>query len=202
MMQVGVLASGSGSNFQALVEGLAGSQAHVAVLVGNVAGSKVFERARALEVPTVLMEHGRWPTREAFDRALVAELQSRGVDLVCLAGYMRLVTPTFLRAFPRGVINVHPALLPSFKGLHGARQALQAGVRVSGCTVHLVDEGTDTGPIIAQAAVPVLPTDDEAALSARIRAQEHRLFPLVVRAIADGRVKVERGAVTLQEWVG
>jgi phosphoribosylglycinamide formyltransferase-1 len=202
MMQVGVLASGSGSNFQALVEGLAGSNARVAVMVGNVAGARVFERAQALNVPTVLLEHGRWPTREAFDQALVAELQSRGVDLVCLAGYMRLVTPTFLRAFPRGVINVHPALLPSFKGLHGARQALQAGVRVTGCTVHLVDEGTDTGPIIAQAAVPVLPTDDEASLGARIQQQEHRLFPLVVRAIADGTVTIERGAVTLQEWVG
>jgi phosphoribosylglycinamide formyltransferase-1 len=202
MMQVGVLASGSGSNFQALVEGLVGSQAQVCVMIGNVAGARVFDRAASLGVPTLLMEHGKWPTREAFDSALVAELKSRGVDLVCLAGYMRLVTPTFLRAFPRGVINVHPALLPSFKGLHGARQALTAGVRLTGCTVHLVDEGTDTGPIIAQAAVPVLPADDEASLSARIQQQEHRLFPLVVRAIAEGRVRVERGVVTLQEWVG
>jgi phosphoribosylglycinamide formyltransferase-1 len=115
---------------------------------------------------------------------------------------MRLVTPVFLRAFPGRVVNVHPALLPSFPGLHGVRQALNAGVRVAGCTVHFVDEGTDTGPIIAQAAVPILPGDDELALAARVQVQEHRLFPLVVRAIARGDVRLEGRAVRLKEWIG
>jgi phosphoribosylglycinamide formyltransferase 1 len=203
MMQVGVLASGSGSNFQALVEGVAGDPSiQIVALLCNRPGARVFERAKALGVPSQLMDHTQWPSREAYDEALAAELTSRGVDWVCLAGYMRLVTPRFLSAFPGRVVNIHPALLPSFPGLHGARQALEAGVRVSGCTVHLVDQGTDTGPIIAQATVPVLPTDNEAALAARIQVQEHRLYPLVVRAIARGEVTLDGGRVRLKEWIG
>ena len=201
MMRVGVLASGSGSNFQALVDALNvdGSPARVVALVCNVAGAKVLERAKAASVPSVVLEHGRFPSREAFDQALADELARQGVELVCLAGYMRIVTPTFLRRFPGRVVNVHPALLPSFPGLHGARQALTYGVKLSGCTVHFVDEGTDTGPIIAQAAVPVLDGDDEAALSARIQREEHRLFPAVVRAIARGEVAVTGRRVAVQE---
>lgn len=204
MMRVGVLASGSGSNFQALVDGLnvPDSPARVVVVVCNVPGARVLERAEKASVPAVLMEHKRWPTREAFDEAVAAELALHGVELVCLAGYMRLVTPTFLRAFPGKIVNVHPALLPSFPGMHGARQALEYGVRVSGCTVHFVDEGTDTGPIIAQATVKVLPGDDEAALSARIQKEEHRLLPEVIRAIARGKVRLEGRRVHLQEWIG
>jgi phosphoribosylglycinamide formyltransferase 1 len=203
MMRVGVLASGSGSNFQALVEGVAGDPSiQIVALLCNRPGARVFERAKSLGVPSQLMDHTQWPTREAYDEALAAELTSRGVEWVCLAGYMRLVTSRFLAAFPGRVVNIHPALLPSFPGLHGARQALEAGVRVSGCTVHLVDQGTDTGPIIAQATVPVLPSDDEAALSARIQVQEHRLYPLVVRAIARGEVTLDGGRVRLKEWIG
>jgi phosphoribosylglycinamide formyltransferase-1 len=203
MMRVGVLASGSGSNFEALVAGLRGDQsASVEALLCNVPGAPALERATRLGVPAVLMHHTQWPSRQAYDEALVAELRLRGVELVCLAGYMRLVTPGFLRAFPGRVINVHPALLPSFPGLHAQRQALEAGVRLAGCSVHFVDEGTDTGPIIAQASVPVLPGDDEAALSARIQVQEHRLFPLVVGALGRGEVRLEGRKVWLKEWIG
>ena len=197
MMRVGVLASGSGSNFQALVERLnvASSPARVEVLLCNVPHAKALERAKALGVPAVVLDHTAFSDRTAFDEAAAAALKAEGVELVCLAGYMRLVTPAFLRHFVGRVINVHPALLPSFPGLHGARQALQKGVKVTGCTVHFVDEGTDTGPIIAQAAVPVLPGDDEASLGARIQVEEHRLFAEVVRAIADERVRLVGGRV-------
>ncbi|MEW6431907.1 MAG: phosphoribosylglycinamide formyltransferase [Myxococcota bacterium] len=204
MMRVGVLASGSGSNFQALVDALnvPGSPAEVAVLVCNVAGARVLDRARAAGVAAVLMVHRRWPNREAYDAAVADELARHGVDLICLAGYMRLVSPTFLKRFPGKVINLHPALLPSFPGLNAVRQALAAGVKVTGCTVHFVDEGTDTGPIIAQAAVPVLPNDDEASLGARIHEQEHRLFPTVVKAIAEGRVRLQGRQVLVSERIG
>lgn len=201
MMRVGVMASGSGSNFSALVEALntQASPARIELLICNVPGAKVLERAAAAGVEAVLIDHRTLPTREQFDEAAAQLLIDRKIELVCLAGYMRLVTPAFLRRFPGKVINIHPALLPSFPGLHGVRQAIDSGVRVAGCTVHFVDEGTDTGPIIAQAAVPVLPGDDEASLGSRIMIEEHRLYPAVVRAIALGKVKVEGRKVTLLE---
>lgn len=202
-MRIGVLASGSGSNFQALVEGLASDvSAQVVTLVCNVPQAKVLERAAKLNVPAVVIDHRSATSREAFDAQLVAHLQAQRVDLVCLAGYMRLITPVFLKAFLGKVVNIHPALLPAFPGLHGVRQALQYGVKVAGCTVHFVDEGTDTGPIIAQASVPVLPTDDEASLSARIQQHEHRLFPMVVKALARGDVRLDGRTVHLKEWIG
>lgn len=192
-MRVGVLASGSGSNFQALVDALhrEGSPARVTCLVCNVPGAKVLERAAKAGVEAVVIDHKAFPSREAFDAHLASELGNRGVELVVLAGYMRLVTPALLSRFPGRVVNVHPALLPAFPGLHAPRQALAYGVALSGCTVHFVDEGTDTGPIIAQAAVPVQPDDDEAALTARIQKEEHRLFPAVIREIARGTISVE-----------
>ena len=201
MISVGVLASGSGSNFSALAAALnvEGSPARVELLVCNVPGAKVLERAAAAKIEAVLLDHRAAPSREAFDAKLAQLLVDRKIELVCLAGYMRLVTPSFLRRFPGKVINIHPALLPSFPGLHGVRHAIEAGVKVAGCTVHFVDEGTDTGPIIAQAAVPVLPQDDEAKLAARIQLEEHRLYPAVVRALARGEVKLEGRRVQLQE---
>lgn len=233
MMRVGVLASGGGSNFQALVEQLnvPNSPANVVLLVCNVSTVKrpspnerveggapvqpmgstdpradprfprAVDRAKALQVPTEVIDQSAFAQREAFDEAMVATLQKHRVELVCLAGYMRLVTSTFLRHFAGRVLNVHPALLPSFPGLHGARQALEHGVKVTGCTVHFVDEGTDTGPIIAQAAVPVLPGDTEATLSTRIQSEEHRLFALVVRAVAQGRVRLEGRHVAMTEAI-
>ena len=198
---MGVLASGSGSNFQSLVDALnvAGSPARVELLVCNVPGARVIERARAAGVEVVVIDHRAAGPREAFDAQVVEALSARKLELVCLAGYMRLVTPTFLRAFPGKVLNLHPALLPSFPGLHAVKQALDAGVKVAGCTVHFVDEGTDTGPIIAQAAVQVLPGDDEARLGARIHAEEHRLYPAVVQAIARGHVTQSGRLVQLVE---
>lgn len=202
-MNVAVLASGTGSNFQALVTALGQEgPAAVTVLVCNVPGAPVLDRAKALQVPAVVLDHRTCPSREAYDEALVGELAARGVELVCLAGYMRLLTPRFVSAFPGRLVNVHPALLPSFPGLHAVRQALAAGVRVAGCTVHFVDEGADTGPIIAQAAVPVLPDDDERSLAARIHQEEHRLLPAVVKAIARGDVRLEGRTVRLREWIG
>jgi phosphoribosylglycinamide formyltransferase-1 len=199
MMRVGVLASGSGSNFQALVDALnAGeSVARVVVLGCNVPGARVLERAAAARVETIVLDHKGFADRAQYDRALAEALLKHGVELVCLAGFMRLIGRGLLDRFPHRVLNVHPALLPSFPGLHGPRQALDCGVKVSGCTVHFVDEGTDTGPIIAQATVPVLPDDDEAALTARIQKEEHRLYPEVVRWIAMGRVSVSGRRVTV-----
>ncbi|MDP1824668.1 MAG: phosphoribosylglycinamide formyltransferase [Archangium sp.] len=201
MMRVGVLASGSGSNFSALVGALnqPASAARVEVLICNVPGAKVLQRAAEAGVEAVLLDHRSMPSREQYDEAVAQALIDRRIELVCLAGYMRLVSPAFLRRFPGKVINIHPALLPAFPGLHGVRQALESGVRVAGCTVHFVDEGTDTGPIIAQAAVPVLPADDEASLAARIQKEEHRLYPAVVRALARGAVTLEGRKVRLEE---
>ena len=195
-MRVGVLASGNGSNFQALLDAQC---ARVVVLVSNVPRAHCLERAAMAGIASEVLDHKRFPSRLEFDEALLAVLKRHDVQLVVLAGFMRLLTPGFLREFPNGVVNVHPALLPAFPGGHAARQAIEHGVKFSGCTVHFVDEGTDTGPIIAQAVVPVLDTDDEATLQARIQAEEHRLFPQVVRALAEARVTVSGRRVTIAE---
>ena len=199
-MNVGVLVSGSGTNLQAILDAQARGElggARVVVVVSNVAGVRALERATAAGVATEVLPHQAYPSRQAFDEALVAILRKHRVELVALAGFMRLLTPTFLGAFPQRVVNIHPALLPAFPGVHAQKQALDYGARVTGCTVHFVDEGCDTGPIIAQATVPVLDGDDEAALTARILAEEHRLYPAAIRAIADGRVRVDGRRVTI-----
>jgi len=190
---VAVLVSGSGTNLQSLLDAAAdpGYAARIAVVVSNVPGVKALERATLAGVPTRVLPHQGFAERTAYDRALVEAIAPFGCAIACLAGFMRLLGPTFLRAFPGGVLNVHPALLPSFPGLHSHRQALEHGVKVTGCTVHLVDEGTDTGPIVAQAAVPVLENDTEESLQKRIQEQEHRLFPLALGLLAAGRLKVE-----------
>jgi phosphoribosylglycinamide formyltransferase-1 len=199
MMRVGVLASGSGSNFQALVDALNGgdSPARVVAMVCNVPGARVIERAAAARVESIVLDHKKFAGRAQYDAAVADALGERGVELVCLAGFMRLVGSALLARFPQRVVNVHPALLPAFPGLHAPKQALDYGVKVAGCTVHFVDEGTDTGPIIAQATVPVLNDDDEASLTKRIQAEEHRLFPEVVQCIALGRVSVSGRRVTV-----
>jgi phosphoribosylglycinamide formyltransferase-1 len=145
-------------------------------------------------VEAVVLEHGVYPSRRAFDTAVVELLRARGVELVVLAGFMRMLTDVLLGAFPMRVVNVHPALLPAFPGVHAQRQALHYGVRVAGCTVHFVDAGTDTGPIVAQAVVPVRVDDDEESLRLRILAREHELLPRVLQWIAEGRVSVEPAA--------
>jgi phosphoribosylglycinamide formyltransferase-1 len=199
-VNVGVLVSGSGTNLQAILDAQARGElgsARVVVVVSNVAGVRALERARAAGVATVVLSHKEYASRQAFDEALVATLRQHGVELVALAGFMRLLTPTFLGAFPQRVVNIHPALLPAFPGIHAQKQALDYGACVTGCTVHFVDEGCDTGPIIAQATVPVLDGDDEAALTTRILTEEHRLYPAAIRAIADGRVHVTGRRVTI-----
>jgi phosphoribosylglycinamide formyltransferase-1 len=200
-VNVGVLVSGSGTNLQAILDaGRRGELggARVAVVVSNVPGVKALERATAAGVATEVVPHKPFPSREAFDEAMVATLRRHGVELVALAGFMRLVTPVFLRAFPGRVVNIHPALLPAFPGVHAQKQALDYGARVTGCTVHFVDEGCDTGPIIMQSPVPVLDDDDEASLSARILVEEHRLYPAAIRAVAEGRVSVKGRRVTIR----
>jgi phosphoribosylglycinamide formyltransferase 1 len=207
VIRLGVLASGGGTNLQALLDTCAARRidAEVAVVLSNVPAAGALERARRAGVATEILPSKGAGDREAYDLSVVEALRRHGVDLVCLAGYMRLVTPAFLRAFgptaatrgcPR-VMNVHPGLLPAFPGLHAARQALAYGARVAGCTVHFVDEGTDTGPIIAQAVVSVLPGDDEAALAARILAMEHRLYPQAVHWFAQGRLSLQGRRVEL-----
>lgn len=199
-MNVGVLVSGSGTNLQAILDAQARGElgaARVVVVVSNIAGVRALERAKTAGVATVVLSHKEYASRQAFDEALVATLRRHGVELVALAGFMRLLTPTFLGAFPQRVVNVHPALLPAFPGIHAQKQALDYGARVTGCTVHFVDEGCDTGPIIAQATVPVLDGDDEATLTTRILAEEHRLYPAAIRDIADGRVQVTGRRVTI-----
>ncbi|MBM7115115.1 phosphoribosylglycinamide formyltransferase [Archangium primigenium] len=205
-VKLGVLVSGGGSNLQALLDACARPDfpAEVALVVCNVPTAFALQRAREAGVETRVLDHKGQASRADFERALGDALVAAGVEWVCLAGFMRLLGADFLDRFPGRVLNIHPSLLPAFPGLHAQRQALDQGVKVAGCTVHVVDAGMDTGPIIAQAAVPVLPGDDEAALSARILAEEHRLYPLVVRLAVTGGVRLEAGRVvtTLGPAVG
>lgn len=189
---LGVLVSGSGSNLQAILDAidLGELDAKVALVVSNVSGVKALERAAAHGVPTLVIDHRSFSDRRAFDRALVDALLAHRISHVVLAGFMRIVTNVLLDAFPHRVVNVHPSLLPAFPGVDAQAQALRYGVRVAGCTVHFVDGGTDTGPILAQATVPVLDTDDVATLRDRILVQEHALLPKVLQWIAEGRVHV------------
>jgi phosphoribosylglycinamide formyltransferase-1 len=190
---VGVLVSGSGTNLQAILDAQkAGAlgPGEVRVVISNVEGVQALERAAKAGVTAHALPHKKFPSREAYDAQLVQLLREARAEWVVLAGFMRLVTPTLLDAFPLRVLNIHPSLLPSFPGLHAIRQALAHGAKVTGVTVHFVDTGLDAGPIVAQVAVPILDGDDEATLSARIHAEEHRLYPAVVRAVVEGRVSV------------
>jgi phosphoribosylglycinamide formyltransferase-1 len=209
VIRVGVLASGSGSNLQAILDACGDGRidGRVAAVICNVPGARALERARSAGAAAELLPSKGTPDRAAYDLAVVDRLRHHGIDLVCLAGWMRIVTPGFLEAFgpapgtggcPR-VMNIHPALLPSFPGLHAQRQALEHGVRFSGCTVHFVDTGTDTGPVIVQAVVPVLPGDDEASLSARILAEEHRIYPEAVQWFAEGRLALDGRRVRVRD---
>jgi phosphoribosylglycinamide formyltransferase-1 len=195
-VRIAVLVSGSGTNLQAILDAVTSGalRAEVALVLSNKAGVKALERAAAAGVPTVVLSHKSFATREDFDAEVVRELRARGVELVVLAGFMRIVTTTLLDAFPDRVINIHPSLLPSFPGVDAQAQALRAGVAIAGCTVHLVDGGMDSGAILAQAAVPVVVGDDEEALRHRILAQEHRLFPAVLQWFVEGRVRVQTDA--------
>lgn len=196
-MKFGVLVSGRGSNLGALLRHKANGQlpcADFAVVVSNVAGVRALDIAAQAGVPAETVDSRRHPRtpegRAAHEQEVLARLRAHGVEAVVLAGYMRIVGAQLLGAFPHRILNIHPALLPSFPGLHAQRQALEHGVKVSGCTVHLVDAGCDTGPILLQAAVAVLPDDTEDSLSARILAEEHRVYAIAVDAMSRGRVRV------------
>jgi phosphoribosylglycinamide formyltransferase-1 len=201
-LRLGVLLSGSGTNLQALIDAIAAGRLHatIAVVVSNVPDAAGLERARRHGIAAVALDHRGAPSRAAYDTEVVAALRAHDVELVVLAGFMRLVTPVLLDAYPHRVVNVHPALLPAFPGLHAERQALAYGARLTGVTVHFVDEKTDHGPIIAQAAVPIAPDDTEATLHARVQRQEHRLYPLAIQLIAEGRVRVDGRRVVITGW--
>ncbi|MDP6367296.1 MAG: phosphoribosylglycinamide formyltransferase [Nitrospinota bacterium] len=194
-LRVLVLASGRGSNLQALLDAVVEPDypAEISGVFSDKSDAQALERARKAGVPAVWID----PAGEDYEDRLAAEIEAVGCDLICCAGYMKILSPAFVARFPDKIINIHPSLLPSFPGLHGQRKALRAGVRVTGCTVHFIDEGVDTGPIILQAAVPVLPEDTEETLSARILWFEHRIYPLAVRLIAGGRVHREGTRVRL-----
>ncbi len=203
-LKVGVLVSGRGSNLQALLDAAADSRypAEIALVVSNVAGAYALERARMAGVPTEVIDHKAFPDRAGFDAAVDAALRAAGVEMVCLAGFMRLLTPEFTESWRDRLINIHPSLLPSFKGLHTHARALEAGVRIHGCTVHIVRPELDDGPIIVQAAVPVLDGDTPDALAARVLEQEHRIYPLALRLLAEGRAVVDGAVVRLEDAPG
>ena len=192
-LKVAVLISGRGSNLQALLDACAepGFPAEIVLVISNIAGAYGLERAKLAGVPSLVTDHKAYPTREAFDADMDKAIRAAGAELICLAGFMRLLSQGFSEAWNGKMINVHPALLPSFKGLHTHRKALEAGVKLHGCTVHFVTPELDDGPIIVQAAVPVLSTDDEDSLAHRVLEQEHKAYPLALKLVAEGRVTVE-----------
>lgn len=194
-LDLGVLISGRGSNLLSLLHAEAASRldARVRVVISNRADAGGLVHAKARHVPTRVLSHKDYESREAYDEALVLALREAGVTFVVLAGFMRIVTPVLLNAFPNRVINIHPSLLPAFPGTHAQAQALAYGVKVAGCTVHFVDAGTDSGPILAQAAVTVLDSDTEETLSGRILAAEHNLLPRALQLVAQGRVSIVPG---------
>ncbi|MSO88898.1 MAG: phosphoribosylglycinamide formyltransferase [Rhodospirillaceae bacterium] len=191
-LKVAVLISGRGSNLQALIDACAGSDfpATIVKVISNRPGVEGLNRAQSAAIPTQVVDHRDRPDRAAFDSALHAALAETGAELVCLAGFMRLLTPGFVEVWRDRLINIHPSLLPAFPGLDTHARALAAGVCISGCTVHFVRAAMDQGPIIVQGAVPVLADDDANSLAARVLAAEHRCYPLALRLIAEGRVRV------------
>ena len=198
---IGVLASGRGSNFEAIARAVASGAipCALAVLISDRAEAPALSLARAHGIESLAIEAREHPGREAHDKAILGALEERGVGLVCLAGYLRLLSPGFVRHFAGRLLNVHPSLLPAFPGLHAQRQALEYGVRVTGATVHFVDEGTDTGPIVLQAAVAVRGDDTEASLTARILAEEHRIYPEAIHLYAEGRIRLDGRRVHIRK---
>lgn len=189
-LALGVLVSGNGTNLQAILDATANGslEASVRCVISNKPGAMALERAARAGVPALTIPHTAFDSREAFDRALVAALREHGAEWLCLAGFMRVVTPELLRAFPGRIVNIHPSLLPSFPGRDAIVQALRHGVKVTGCTVHFVDDGVDSGPIIAQRAIQVEAGDDEHSLAERMHEAEHELLVGVLKDIANGSV--------------
>jgi len=191
-LKLGVLISGNGSNLQSIIDHIEkGSlKAIIKIVISNNSDAYGITRAKKHGIPVVVLKSGVFKNKEEFDLELIRILESKDVDLVILAGFMRIITPTLLKAFPQKVMNIHPALLPSFPGIHGQKQALDYGVKLSGCTVHFVDEGVDTGPIILQSAVQVLNEDTEETLAARILKEEHKIYPQAIQLFAEGKIEI------------
>ena len=200
-LQLGVLISGRGSNLQALIDACTETDypAEIVIVISNRADAKGLDRARAADIPTRVIEHTAYGDRESFDRDVDAALRTAGAQLICLAGFMRILSAWFVGQWPDRVVNIHPSLLPAFKGTDSHAQALAGGVKISGCTVHFVSPEMDAGPIILQAAVPVLADDDEDSLAARVLTAEHQCYPRAVRLIAENRVIVEDGRVIVTD---
>jgi phosphoribosylglycinamide formyltransferase-1 len=191
-LRVGVLISGRGSNLKALLDTCLtpGFPAEIVAVVSNRPDAAGLKHAQAMGVPAIGLDHKQYDSREAFDDALHEALRIAGVEFICLAGYLRLLTEGFIARWPDRIINIHPSLLPAFKGLHAHEQALAAGVKLAGCTVHIVRPEMDSGPILVQAAVPVLDIDDASSLSARVLEAEHKIYPLALKLIAEQRVRI------------
>ncbi len=201
VLRLGVLASGRGSNFQSIVDAIEerALNAEVALLITDNPSAFAIERAKKHGIEYLVIKPKDFSSRDAFYTRISSELKNRGVGLVVLAGFMRIIGEPLIDAFPYRIMNIHPALLPSFPGLHGQKQALEYGVRISGCTVHFIDEGMDTGPIIIQAAVPVHGDDTEETLSERILKLEHKIYPEAIRLFSEGRLKIEGRTVKIRE---
>jgi phosphoribosylglycinamide formyltransferase-1 len=199
-MRLGILISGRGSNFEAIANSIARRKldAEIAIVISNRANAGGLEIARERKIPMRVIE-SRGLEREAYDKLVIDELRTHDVDLVCLAGFMRLLSASFVQAFPNRVVNIHPSLLPAFPGLDAQRQALEHGVRITGCTVHLVDEFLDSGPILMQSAVPVLDADTVETLSARILAQEHVIYSKAIQLIVERRITLQGRRAMIRE---
>jgi phosphoribosylglycinamide formyltransferase-1 len=199
-LRIAVLISGRGSNLQALIDACADPDfpAEIALVLANVPGAAGLARARAAGLPTATVDHRVFPDRESFEARMTEALEAAGVDLVCLAGFMRILTAEFVGRWRDRLINIHPSLLPAYPGLDTHARAMRDGVRFAGCTVHFVRAEMDHGPIVVQAAVPVRPDDDAATLAARVLAEEHRCYPLALRLIAEGKVRIEDGRCRIE----
>jgi phosphoribosylglycinamide formyltransferase-1 len=197
---IGVLVSGSGSNLQSIIDHIeAGTlDAEIRVVLSNNPDAYALERCRKHRIPSVFIDHRQFDCRENYDRKMVAILESSGAELVVMAGFMRILSPEFFRAFPRRVINIHPALLPAFPGMHVQQKAVEYGVKFAGCTVHFADEGIDTGPVIIQSVVPVYEDDTPDTLAARILKEEHRIYPQAIQYYAEGRIVIEGRKVLIR----
>ncbi len=199
-VKLGVLISGSGTNLQAIIDAILHGdlKAEIRLVISNRADAQGLERARRHGIETMVIDHRKSASREDFDRAILAALVDRSVELVALAGFMRLLSPVMLEAFPARIMNIHNSLLPSFPGIHGPKDAIEYGVKIAGCTVFFVTAGVDVGPVIVQAAVPVLPGDDEQRLAARILLQEHRIFPHAIALFQQGRLEIQGRRVIIK----
>jgi phosphoribosylglycinamide formyltransferase-1 len=200
LLKLGVLISGNGSNLQSIIDHIEkGSlRAIIKIVISNNPDAYGTIRAKKHGIPVVILKHTDFKNKEDFDLELIKILKSNQVDLVILAGFMRILTPAFLKAFSHKIMNIHPALLPSFPGIHGQKQAVEYGVKISGCTVHFVDEGVDTGPIIIQSAVQVLDDDTEETLAARILKKEHMIYPQAIQLFADGKIEIKGRKVLIK----